>query len=181
MAIKTKTITQLTELTFTDTDGVYILGAKDNTSTSSPDNVNTQTGKISLGKMIEFVYEKTNSDDAILKATLESKLGEEIKTVNESITGVNTKVTDVEKRVENIEKQIVTPATPKSVEPTSTTCACEKKVATLEAKVAALETTVQNLVSFVQALQKDGYLTLAEIRKAASDACPICNHTHEEA
>lgn len=43
----------------------------------------------------------------------------------------------------------------------------------LSEKVTAIE-------SFLKALQKDGYLTLAEIRKAAADACPICNHTHEE-
>ena len=43
----------------------------------------------------------------------------------------------------------------------------------LSEKITAIE-------SFLKALQKDGYLTLAEIRKAAADACPICNHTHEE-
>ena len=39
-------------------------------------------------------------------------------------------------------------------------------VSSLEAKVAALE-------GFVKALQADGYLTLANIKKAAADACPI--------
>lgn len=49
----------------------------------------------------------------------------------------------------------------------------EEKVQELSEKVAALE-------SFVHKLQKDGYLTLAEIRKAAAETCPICTHTHEE-
>ena len=46
--------------------------------------------------------------------------------------------------------------------------------------VSSLENKVKALESFVQALQKDGYLTLKEIQRAAADACPICNHTHEE-
>ena len=42
----------------------------------------------------------------------------------------------------------------------------DSAIAALEAKVAALE-------SFVKALQADGYLTLANIKKAAAEACPI--------
>lgn len=49
----------------------------------------------------------------------------------------------------------------------------EEQIASLEEKVTALE-------SFIHKLQKDGYLTLAEIRKAAAETCPICTHTHEE-
>ena len=47
-------------------------------------------------------------------------------------------------------------------------------------ELSALKDKVAALESFVQALQKDGYLTLKEIQRAAADACPICNHTHEE-
>jgi hypothetical protein len=50
--------------------------------------------------------------------------------------------------------------------PISTGCDCAEKIAALEAKVAALE-------GFVKALQADGYLTLANIKKAAADACPV--------
>lgn len=49
----------------------------------------------------------------------------------------------------------------------------KEKIAELEDKVAALE-------GFVQALQEEGYLTLAKIKQAAAEACPICTHTHEE-
>ena len=42
----------------------------------------------------------------------------------------------------------------------------DDKIAALEAKVAALE-------GFVQALQEEGYLTLAKIKQAAADACPV--------
>lgn len=48
------------------------------------------------------------------------------------------------------------------------------------AEISDLKERVTKLEQFVQALQKDGYLTLAEIKKAAADACPICTHTHEE-
>jgi len=43
-----------------------------------------------------------------------------------------------------------------------------------------LETKSSSYEKFIKELQKDGYLTLAEIKKAAADACPICTHTHEE-
>jgi hypothetical protein len=73
--------------------------------------------------------------------------------------------------ISNIQEAIATLA---EKEPTASTgCDCAEKIAALEAKVAALE-------GFVQALQADGYLTLANIKKAAADACPICTHTHEE-
>jgi outer membrane murein-binding lipoprotein Lpp len=50
----------------------------------------------------------------------------------------------------------------------------------LNAKVAELNERVAALEGFVKALQAEGYLTLANIKKAAADACPICTHTHEE-
>lgn len=49
----------------------------------------------------------------------------------------------------------------------------DSAIEALEAKVAALE-------GFVKSLQAEGYLTLANIKKAAAEACPICTHTHEE-
>jgi polyhydroxyalkanoate synthesis regulator phasin len=48
-------------------------------------------------------------------------------------------------------------------------CDCSEKIASLENKVAALE-------NFVKALQEESYLTLAKIKQAAADNCPICNH-----
>lgn len=54
------------------------------------------------------------------------------------------------------------------------------RITALESFVQSFETRITALESFVQALQKDGYLTLKEIQRAAADACPICNHTHEE-
>lgn len=54
------------------------------------------------------------------------------------------------------------------------------KVDDLTNRVTELETKSSSYEKFIQELQKDGYLTLAEIKKAAADACPICTHTHEE-
>ena len=42
----------------------------------------------------------------------------------------------------------------------------------------SLEEKVKALESFVHALQKDGYLTLAEIKKAAAEFCPCGEETH---
>lgn len=55
-----------------------------------------------------------------------------------------------------------------------------ERVSKADSAIAALEVKVAALESFVQALQADGYLTLANIKKAAAEACPICTHTHEE-
>lgn len=40
-------------------------------------------------------------------------------------------------------------------------------------RISALETKVAALEGFVKALQAEGYLTLANIKKAAAEACPI--------
>lgn len=50
--------------------------------------------------------------------------------------------------------------------PVANSCNCEAKIQELEAKCNAFE-------QFLKNLQKDGYLTLAEIKKAAAAACPI--------
>lgn len=44
------------------------------------------------------------------------------------------------------------------------TCTCDTK---------GLEDDMKKVIDFIEELQKDRYLTLAEIRKAASDAFPI--------
>lgn len=53
-------------------------------------------------------------------------------------------------------------------------------VQSLESELIKIKEKSAKYEQFIQTLQKDGYLTLAEIKKAAADACPICNHTHEE-
>ena len=94
-----------------------------------------------------------------------------VETVKETVSNVNSvsnansvSIANCESKIAELEAKVATPAP---------SCNCAEKIAELESKIAALE-------SFVQALQADGYLTLANIKKAAADACPICTHTHEE-
>ena len=85
------------------------------------------------------------------------------------ISKVSSDVTSLEDKVKNIETKQKNYAftTTKKLD------AALETIAQLNSKVAVLE-------GFVHALQADGYLTLANIKKAAADACPICTHTHEE-
>lgn len=81
---------------------------------------------------------------------------------------IETLVTNDTRKISNevdvIKSQVSSIAdTPATV---SASCDCEEKIAALEAKVAALE-------GFVKALQEEGYLTLAKIKQAAVEACPI--------
>ena len=62
----------------------------------------------------------------------------------------------------------------------------DSKIASLEARCDKLESEVDklisdvdNLIAFVSALQGEGYLTLANIKKLAAEHCPICNPSHE--
>ena len=129
-----------------------------------------QTKKISeLGSIQEITDETTFLGT---QANVTGKIS--FKTIKDALamgdttgTVIANLVNEVENVKQNVSNIALTPA------PISNPCNCAEKIAALEAKIAALE-------SFVQALQKDGYLTLKEIQKAAADACPICNHTHEE-
>lgn len=53
-----------------------------------------------------------------------------------------------------------------------------EKVKTLEKKVETLEGLVNNLIKFVHSLQGEGYLSLANIKKAAAEHCPCEQETH---
>lgn len=108
------------------------------------------TGKVATGE----IYKE-----------IENLITDKLKSRDASITSFRTDVEGLKETVGTLSNQ---PAPTAIVD-----CDCADKIATLEAKVAALE-------GFMQALQKDGYLTLKEIQKAAAEACPICNHTHEE-
>ena len=55
-----------------------------------------------------------------------------------------------------------------------------ERISKSDSAIEALEAKVEALEGFVKSLQADGYLTLANIKKAAAEACPICTHTHEE-
>lgn len=123
------------------------------------------TGKISFKTIKDALAENDNTDAII------ANIINEVETVKESVSTINSAsianretIANCESKIAELEAKVATPAP---------SCNCAEKIAALESKIAALE-------SFVQALQTDGYLTLANIKKFAADACPICTHTHEE-
>ena len=182
MAIKTKKISDLSTISATDS---VILGMNGSTTGKIPYSaiMDEVDGKIKMA-MQEFVNTQPEPEVATIAEPAISP--EEITVMGNKIESVREEVGSLSKSIKKTDEKFNTfyNRYTKTIEdmrtsidgfsaPTSTGCDCAEKIAALEAKVAALE-------GFVQALQKDGYLTLAEIRKAAADACPICNHTHEE-
>lgn len=112
-----------------------------------------------ISKLNSFDEQLTGEDASLKKriSDLEENIGKVNDDLEENIGKVNDIIATLENPVQAIQEDN----------------SLEQKVQELSEKVAALE-------SFVHKLQKDGYLTLAEIRKAAAETCPICIHTHEE-
>lgn len=181
MAIKTRKITDLSELTFThdltesgltdfSSKNIWLLGSRAQGSS----NV---TGKVSADGLMKLVQaivvhklgEATLASEPMAVATLEveetpvlADVETKLNEVSVSLTSINEKLTSLDSKQKNFSY--------------STT----KKFSDVNEQIAVLTEKITALESFVQALQKDGYLTLAEIKKAAAQACPICTHTHEE-
>jgi hypothetical protein len=160
MAIKTKKISELGQIEVADIDilkkgDFYFLGS-----------MGGVTGKVSTSDVVNAIranVEAISKDTVIAydnpkQSTEISKIAERVTNLEvkiEEISKITGRVTNLEVKIEEISKKI------------------DESIAKLTEKVAALE-------GFVQALQAEGYLTLANIKKAAADACPICTHTHEE-
>ena len=164
MAIKTKKITDLGTINISasgagslkDSD-FFLIGCKSGI-----------TGKVQTSDFVTAIEQHAQSLVTSAAEVLAASSIVDVDDVNEmkkNVLALTNNVNDLSATVENLTSIPATVAT--------SSCDCAEKIATLEAKVAALE-------SFVMALQKDGYLTLKEIQRAAADACPICNHTHEE-
>lgn len=120
-----------------------------------------QTKKISeLGSItslegeVYFLGTSAGVTGRISKSDLETNI---LKEVKDSIAQIKT---DIETLKESVSAIASTPA------PISSGCDCGEKIAALTEKIAKLE-------GFVQALQKNSYLTLAEVKKAAAEACPV--------
>lgn len=169
MAIKTKKISDLVELTRIS-ENTYFLGIN-----------GESTGKVCYSKILDdvnnIVNNKVEGAALAMAAAMPAPLSldEEVQTSEE--------VKELGKRVDDLQSQLSdTISAYKSLQKkyNSYVKSNAETILTLQNTIGELSLTVENLVSFVQSLQKDGYLTLAEIRKAAADACPICNHTHEE-
>lgn len=119
------------------------------------------TGKISASSIKDFV----SFDDTKIKQEL-STVQSDIEYVKEcliKIQNVQHDINNIKTSISQLQEKIESISIPES--------SCD--LTGIEQKVSAME-------GFMMALQKDGYLTLKEIQRAAADACPICNHTHEE-
>lgn len=108
-------------------------------------------------------------------------MANDISVLSSEVTKLSGDVTTVDAR----QKSYAFTATGKIDRVIESVAKLNEKVSVLEgyelnAKVAELNERVAALEGFVKALQAEGYLTLANIKKAAADACPICTHTHEE-
>lgn len=162
MAIKTKKIAELSEIT---TDGSYILGQN-----------GSVTGKIAYSSILKEVDEHIVTAIANIPTTPEDTTENTDTVSNDRFISLSTTVENINKQVQVNTKDIA--SLQKSFEnfavsSTENSLLLEQKVQELSGKVAALE-------GFVKALQEEGYLTLAKIKQAAADNCPICNHEHTE-
>lgn len=184
MAIKTKKISELSDIITSANldsivdDGLYILGCKGNT-----------TGKVSTKNIFAKVDSKINA--AIEE--LESKMTRTIQTFsNETPALLSARSMDLSD----------SPSITKLEEATSQ-CTCDisdlsAKIDTLDAKqknyafsvaqkidaldneVIAQREKLAKLEQFIKELQKDGYLTLAEIKKSAANCFPVATEETTE-
>ena len=167
MAIKTKKITDLTTIQFSD--GAVILGSKNGTTgkIGYEDVISVVTGLIK--SELEKFQPTETSAVAVAMNDVEDTTSQDIASLQECVDTLRSQMSSLSKSYKELEKNYkdhLLSAASTNLE--------------LTEQIRLLTLDVEKLKSFVQALQKDGYLTLAEIRKAAADACPICNHTHEE-
>ena len=165
MAIKTKKITDLNELTMTKDllkrGGFYLLGCDSGI-----------TGKVAAQSIVKIVQE-----------TVKQEIAEKGDSTPSVVSNDSTVSSTIEKTVEECATAIAKLSSDVSTidsKQKSYSFSALEKFDTIQGTLTSLVKRVAALESFVQALQKDGYLTLKEIQKAAADACPICNHTHEE-
>lgn len=153
MAIKTKKISELGQIEVADID---ILKKSDFYFLGCMGGV---TGKVSTSDVVNAIranVEATSRDT--IQSYANTRQSTDLSKVEERITNLEI---NLKKERENVEKL------------KNLNKELSNSLTQMSEKVTAIE-------SFLQALQKDGYLTLAEIRKAAAEACPICNHTHDE-
>lgn len=156
MAIKTKKITDLGTInissngagSLTDSD-FFLIGCKSGI-----------TGKVETKSLVNAITQYASNIVATAieaMASSDDDNNEEVNKIKSDVLALNNSVNDLSQLINTIAS---TPAT------VASECDCKEKIATLEAKVTALE-------GFVKALQADGYLTLANIKKAAAEAYPV--------
>lgn len=127
-----------------------------------------QTKKISeLGSItnldgeVYFLGTSGGVTGRISKSDLESNI---LKDVKDSIGKINEEITSIK----NMQTSLIETVTTISNQPS--TVAAEGDY---EEQITALSEKIAKLEGFVMNLQKNTYLTLAEVKRAAAEACPI--------
>lgn len=150
MAIKTKKITDLGTINVTSGSGAGSLRDSDFYLIGCKSGV---TGKVETKAFLNAIQQSVNDVvGQVIPTALTSVIDDtDAKQTKIDIINISNNLNDLISLVQSLESELVK----------------------IKEKSAKYE-------QFIQTLQKDGYLTLAEIKKAAADACPICTHTHEE-
>lgn len=112
-------------------------------------------------KYTNMVYTQTQKN-GVYESEI-SKLNKSNENLSNVVNSLETKTPDLEKALKEANDRIAD---------------LENKVKALQ-EDDSLEQKVTALESFVHALQKDGYLTLAEIKKAAAEHCPCGEENHD--
>lgn len=152
MAIKTKKISDLGQITVESSE---VLNKADFYLLGCKGGV---TGKVATSDVVKAIRADANEDISSLTRGLTNS--NDFDTLAERVTNNSTKIDVLTEKLDNF-------------------------ISTLNdtsnlTKINEISLDVEKLKQFIITLQKDGYLTLAEIKKAAAECCPICNHTHEE-
>lgn len=161
MAIRTKKISELGKLSVTEdkiktAGSLYVIGSEQEV-----------TGKVDVSEIYDAIVNYVSQCISALQPTQQASVvaseeSETLATLKASLTSVTKQVNDLSKKYSNF------------------VSSDGVMLDEMNTKIVALEEKCAKYEQFITALQKDGYLTLKEIQRAAADACPICNHTHEE-
>ena len=161
MAIRTKKISELGKLSVTEdkiktAGSIYVIGSEKEV-----------TGKVDVTEIYDSIVKYVTQCLATLQPQVQTATISDEE--SESIANLKSKVTSLTKQVNDLSKKYSNFVSSDGV-----------MLDEMNTKIVALEEKCAKYEQFITALQKDGYLTLKEIQRAAADACPICTHTHEE-
>lgn len=152
MAIKTKKISDLGQITVESSE---VLNKADFYLLGCKGGV---TGKVATSDVVKAI--RADANEGISSLTRGLTNSNDFDKLAERVTNNSTKIDVLTEKLDNFISTL-------------------NETSNLT-KINEISLDVEKLKQFIITLQKDGYLTLAEIKKAAAEACPICNHTHEE-
>lgn len=164
MAIKTKKISDLGSINFES--GSVILGCTSDV-----------TGKIEYSKICDLISEIVNA--AINKT--------EVKNVQEKVAFASMRNAEISDSVSSLQTEIVNLKSEN--EKLTKECkdlltqinthvkACDDAILSLQSSIHTNSVDIEKVINFIKELQKDKYLTLAEIKKAAANAFPASEET----